>query len=43
MKCSHQMCNRGIGLASYRRSFRKGLYCWRRCRDNYEAAQRVSR
>lgn len=35
MKCSHPMCNRKIGLVSYRRSFRKGLYCSRRCRDNY--------
>ena len=43
MKCSHPMCNRGIGLVSYRRSFRKGLYCSRRCRDYYGTAQRVSR
>ena len=43
MKCSHPMCNRGIGLVSYQRSFRKGLYCSPRCRDNYGAAQRVSR
>jgi len=42
MKCSHAMCNRGIGLVSYRRSFRKGPYCSRRCRDDYGAAQRVS-
>jgi hypothetical protein len=38
MKCSHPMCNRGIGLVSHRRSFGKGLYCSRRCRDNYAAA-----
>ena len=38
MRCSHPMCNRGIGLVSHRRSFRKGLYCSRRCRDNYAAA-----
>ena len=38
MKCSHSMCNRGIGLVSHRRAFGKGLYCSRRCRDNYAAA-----
>ena len=38
MKCSHPMCNRGIGLVSHRRSFGKGLYCSRGCRDNYAAA-----
>ena len=38
MKCSHRMCNRGIGLVSHRRAFAKGLYCSRRCRDNYAAA-----
>jgi hypothetical protein len=43
MKCSHPMCNRGIGLVSHRRSFGKGLYCSRRCRDNYPAAQTRSK
>jgi hypothetical protein len=38
MKCSHPMCNRGIGLVSHRRVFGKGLYCSRRCRDNYATA-----
>jgi hypothetical protein len=39
MKCSHPMCNRAIGLVSHRRWFGKGLYCSRRCRDNYATAQ----
>src|SRR5262249_21644742 len=39
MKCAHPTCNRGIGLVSHRRSFSKGLYCSRRCRDNYAAAK----
>ena len=43
MKCSHPMCNRGIGLVSHRRSFSKGLYCSRRCRDNYAAARPQSK
>jgi len=38
MKCSHPMCNRGIGLVSHRRWHGKGLYCSRRCRDNYATA-----
>ena len=38
MKCSHPMCNRGIGLVSHRRAFGKGLYCSRQCRDNYATA-----
>ena len=38
MKCSHPMCNRAIGLVSHRRWLGKGLYCSRRCRDNYAAA-----
>jgi hypothetical protein len=38
MKCSHPMCNRGIGLVSHRRAFGKRLYCSRRCRDTYAAA-----
>lgn len=42
MKCSHPMCNRAIGLVSHRRWFEKGLYCSRRCRDNYTAAPRTS-
>lgn len=42
MKCSHPMCNRGIGLVSHRRSFHKGPYCSRRCRDDYAAVQPVS-
>jgi hypothetical protein len=42
MKCSHPMCNRGIGLVSHRRSFRKEFYCSRRCRDDYAAVQPVS-
>jgi hypothetical protein len=37
MKCSHPMCDRGIGLVSHRRWFGGGLYCSRRCRDNYTA------
>ena len=37
MKCSHPMCNRGVGLVSHRRWFDKGLYCSRGCRDNYMA------
>jgi len=40
MKCSHPMCNRGIGLVSHRRWFGKGLYCSRSCRDNYVAVSR---
>jgi hypothetical protein len=43
MKCSHPMCKRGIGLVSHRRSFRKGLYCSRRCRDDYATTQPMSR
>jgi hypothetical protein len=39
MKCSHPMCDCGIGLVSHRGWFGKGLYCSRRCRDNYAAAQ----
>jgi hypothetical protein len=39
MKCSHPMCGRAIGLVSHRRWFGKGLYCSRRCRDNYTAAR----
>jgi hypothetical protein len=39
MNCSHPMCNRGIGLVSHRRLFRKALYCSRRCRDNNTARQ----
>ena len=39
MKCSHPLCNRGIGLVSHRGWFGKGLYCSRRCRDNYATAQ----
>jgi|HubBroStandDraft_6_1064221.scaffolds.fasta_scaffold975146_2 hypothetical protein len=39
MKCSHPMCNRGVGLVSHRGWFGKGLYCSRRCRDNYATAQ----
>jgi hypothetical protein len=39
MKCSHPMCNRAIGLVSHRRWLGKGLYCSRRCRDNYAAAR----
>jgi hypothetical protein len=39
MKCSHPMCNRGIGLVSHRGWFGKGLYCSRRCRDNYATAR----
>jgi hypothetical protein len=39
MKCSHPMCNRAIGLVSHRRWFDKGLYCSRRCRNNYAAAR----
>jgi hypothetical protein len=35
MKCSHPLCNRGIGLVLHRGWFGKGLYCSRRCRDNY--------
>jgi hypothetical protein len=35
MKCSHPMCDRGIGLVSHRGWFGKGRYCSRRCRDNY--------
>ena len=35
MKCSHPMCNRGIGLVSHRRGFSKRLYCSRACRHNY--------
>ena len=35
MKCSHPLCNRGIGLVSHRGWFGKGLYCSRRCRGNY--------
>jgi hypothetical protein len=38
MKCSHPMCNRAIGLVSHRRLFGKGLYCSRRCRDDYGTA-----
>jgi len=38
MKCSHPMCNRGIGLVSHRRTFGKGLYCSRGCRNNCAAA-----
>lgn len=38
MKCSHPLCNHGIGLVSHRGWFGKGLYCSRRCRDNYAAA-----
>jgi hypothetical protein len=38
MKCSHPMCDRGIGLVSHRRWFGKGLYCSCRCRDNYATA-----
>lgn|GEM_PF-1233148 len=37
MKCSHPMCNRAIGLVSHRRWFDGGLYCSRRCRDNFAA------
>jgi hypothetical protein len=39
MKCSHPMCNRGLGLVSHRRWFGRGLYCSRRCRDNYAVAR----
>ena len=39
MKCSHPMCNRGVGLVSHRRVFSRALYCSRRCRDNYAAAR----
>jgi hypothetical protein len=35
MNCSHPLCNRPIGLVSHRRWFGKGIYCSRRCRDNY--------
>lgn len=38
MKCSHPTCNRAIGLVSHRRWFGQGLYCSRRCRDNYATA-----
>ncbi len=38
MKCAHPTCDRGIGLVSHRRWFGEGLYCSRRCRDNYAAA-----
>jgi hypothetical protein len=43
MKCAHPMCNRAIGLASHRRWLDKGLYCSRRCRDNYAAARPKSK
>jgi hypothetical protein len=34
MKCSNPVCNRGIGLVAYRRSwFSKRHYCSKRCRD----------
>jgi hypothetical protein len=39
MKCSHPLCNRGIGLVSHRAWFGKGLYCSRECRDNYAKVQ----
>jgi len=39
MKCSHPICDRGIGLVSHRRWFSKGLYCSRKCRDNYATVQ----
>jgi hypothetical protein len=39
MNCSHPMCNRAIGLVSHRRWFGQGLYCSRRCRDDYAAAR----
>jgi hypothetical protein len=39
MKCSHPMCNRGIGLVSHRRWFHKGLDCSRGCRDDYAIMQ----
>ena len=35
MKCSHPLCSCGIGLVTHRRWFAKGLYCSRRCRDNF--------
>jgi hypothetical protein len=41
MKCSHPMCRRDIGLVSHRRWFGSGLYCSRRCRDNYAAVRRT--
>jgi hypothetical protein len=43
MKCSHPLCNRGIGLVSHRRVFRNGLYCSRRCRDDYLTVHPMSR
>ena len=43
MKCSHPMCDRGIGLVSHRRRFGgKELYCSRRCRDNYAVVPKKS-
>jgi hypothetical protein len=36
MKCGHPMCERGIGLVSYRRGwFGSRRYCSKACRDNY--------
>jgi hypothetical protein len=35
MKCSHPQCSRGIGLVSYHRTFGKGRYCSKKCRDDY--------